>query len=58
VSDDVENLPPPPGWTESLNRAKAEIAAGQTVAMEPLLERLRASAERLEHRRAEAIQKA
>lgn len=58
MSEEAENPAPPQGWVESLERAKAEIAAGQTVPMEPVLEKLRASAERLEHRRATAIQKA
>lgn len=38
----------PAGWLESLARSKAQIAAGQTVPLLPLLDRLRASAERLE----------
>lgn len=38
----------PAGWLESLARSKAEIATGQTVPLLPLLDRLRASAERLE----------
>ncbi len=41
-----------------MERAKADIAAGRTVPMERVLERLRASAERLERRRAKATQKA
>lgn len=38
----------PAGWLESLGRSKAELAAGQTVPLMPVLDRLRASAERLE----------
>lgn len=38
----------PAEWIESLERSKAQIAAGQTVPLMPLLEQLRASAERLE----------
>jgi len=36
------------GWNESLARSKAQIEAGQTVPLLPILDRLRASAERLE----------
>lgn len=38
----------PAGWLERLARSKAQIAAGQTVPLLPVLDRLRASAERLE----------
>lgn len=38
----------PPGWEESLERSKAQIAAGQIVPLLPILDWLRASAERLE----------
>jgi len=38
----------PTKWLESLARSKAEIAAGQTVPLLPILDRLRASADRLE----------
>ena len=38
----------PADWLESLERSKAQIAAGQTVPLLPILDRLRASAERLE----------
>ena len=38
----------PAGWQESLERSKAQIAAGATVPLLPALDRLRASAERLE----------
>jgi hypothetical protein len=38
----------PPGWlTESLERSEAQIAAGQTVPMDPVLARLRASIARM-----------
>ena len=37
----------PAGWRESLERSKAQIAGGQTVPLLPVLDRLRASAERL-----------
>lgn len=35
-------------WLDSLARSEAQIAAGQTVPLLPILDRLRASAERLE----------
>ena len=35
-------------WQESLVRSKAQIAAGESVPLLPILDRLRASAERLE----------
>jgi hypothetical protein len=38
----------PAGWLESLARSKAQIAAGEQVPLLPVLERLRATAERLE----------
>lgn len=38
----------PTKWLESLARSKTQIAAGQTVPLLPVLDRLRASAERLE----------
>jgi hypothetical protein len=43
----------PKGWLESLARSKAQIEAGQTVQMEPVLGRLRSSIARMEARRAE-----
>jgi hypothetical protein len=38
----------PAGWRESLERSKAQIAAGEAVPLLPVLDRLRASAERIE----------
>jgi hypothetical protein len=40
-------------WLESLARSKAQIEAGQTVPLEPVLERLRASIARMDARRDE-----
>lgn len=40
----------PPSWTETLDESEAQIAAGQTVSLEPVLERLRTGAERIEAR--------
>jgi len=42
------NAPGPAGWQESLARSKEQIAAGERVPLLPVLDRLRASAERLE----------
>lgn len=40
--------PPPADWRDSLARSKAQIAEGESVPLLPVLDRLRASAERLE----------
>ena len=38
----------PPGWvTEALDRSETQIASGQTVPLEPVLDRLRASIARM-----------
>ncbi len=38
----------PTKWLESLERSRAQIAAGQTLLLLPVLDQLRAAAERLE----------
>ena len=38
----------PVEWLESLQRSKAQISAGETVPLLPILDRLRVAAERLE----------
>ena len=44
-----------PGWlVDSLELSKAQIAAGESVPLEPALDRLRASIARMEARRAAA----
>lgn len=48
MKDDPMPQSTPTGWRESLARSKAQIAAGETVPLLPILDRLRASAERLE----------
>ena len=48
MSDRPKSAPPPAGWEARLARSKAQIAAGQSVPLLPILDRLRASAERLE----------
>jgi hypothetical protein len=45
----------PPGWlVESLERSEAQIAAGETVPLEPVLDRLRASIARMRDKRVKA----
>jgi hypothetical protein len=44
----------PAGWLESLAKSKAEVEAGDTVPLEPVLDRARASIARMKARRAEA----
>ena len=48
MEDPIAEAPIPSGWLESLRRSKAQIAAGEAVPLLPLLDRLRAAAERLE----------
>ena len=48
MSDRPKSVPPPAGWEETLARSKVQIAAGKRVPLLPVLDRLRASAERLE----------
>jgi hypothetical protein len=46
---------PPPGWvTESLERSEDQIASGQTVPLESVLGRLRASIARMKAGRPQA----
>lgn len=44
--------------TAALERSEAQIAAGQTVPLEPVLARLRASVARMETRQAEQLAQA
>ncbi len=48
----VQAKPAPPGWVESLERSEAQIAAGLSVPLEPVLDRLRATVQRMEAKRA------
>jgi hypothetical protein len=48
MSSSTDRVTAPIEWIESLERSKAQIAAGLTVPLLPLLEQLRASAELLE----------
>ena len=43
MSSTADRATVPAGWRESLERSKAQIAAGVTVPLIPILERLRAS---------------
>lgn len=45
--------PIPAGWLEALERSEADLAAGRTVPLEPVLARLRESIRRMEARQAE-----
>ncbi len=45
----------PTSWTESLDRSKEQIEAGQAVPMEGFLDRLRASIARMETRLSERV---
>jgi hypothetical protein len=44
---------PPLTWTDSLTRGKAQLEAGETVPLEPFMERLRSSIARMKARRDE-----
>ena len=48
MQDSSDRIAAPTEWLESLARSKAQIAAGQTIPLQPILDRLSASAERLE----------
>jgi len=48
IDGPASTTPGPAGWRESLARSKAQIAAGESVPLLPVLDRLRVSAERLE----------
>ena len=46
--DENAPCPIPAGWLEAMDESDAQLAAGQTVLLEPLLDELRRSAEQLE----------
>ncbi len=48
MDQDDAPRPVPPGWLEAMDESDAQLAAGQTVPGEPLLDELRRTAERLE----------
>jgi len=48
----------PPGWiTEALERSEAQIESGQSVPLEPVLDRLRASIARMKGGQKRAVPK-
>jgi hypothetical protein len=48
MADTPPEAPVPAGWHDSLARSKVHVAAGESVPLLPVLDRLRASAKRLE----------
>jgi hypothetical protein len=54
---EVETRKAPAGWLESLERSEAQLARGETVPLEPVLELMRASIARMEGKRADAAKK-
>lgn len=48
MAETSSGMSAPAGWPESLACSKAQVAAGESVSLRPVLDRLRASAERLE----------
>jgi hypothetical protein len=48
--DDQPDRAPPQEWIDALARADADVAAGRTVSLDDVLDRMRATAERLEAR--------
>ena len=48
MATDPHHTPVPAGWLESLARSKADIAAGRSVPLLPILDRLRAAAKTLD----------
>ncbi len=59
MDDDDTLRPPPPEWLEAMVESDAELAAGLTVPLEPVLARLRESLEWMEARqKAKAVHKA
>lgn len=46
--DDTTSRPLPTGWLDAMDESDAQLAAGQTVPLEPLLDELRQAAAQLE----------
>lgn len=46
-----ETRNPPSGWLESLERSEAQLARGETVPLEPVLDLMRASIARMDAKR-------
>jgi hypothetical protein len=57
MDDITDRRAAPPGWIEVLVQSKAEIEAGLTVPLEPVLARLQASLDRMEARHAEQVKR-
>ncbi len=53
----VEARKAPAGWLESLERSEAQLACGETVPLEPVLDLMRASIDRMEAKRAALAKK-
>jgi hypothetical protein len=53
----VDNRSPPDWLAESLERSEAQIANGQTVPLEPVLDRLRASIARMKAKQQQPVPK-
>lgn len=51
--DDTAPRTAPAGWLEILERSEADLAAGRTVPLEPVLARMRESIKRMKARQAE-----
>jgi len=47
-ADETEQKAAPADWVESLERSEAQIAAGLTLPLEPVLDRMRATIARME----------
>jgi len=56
-SGSVETREAPAGWLESLERSEAQLARGETVPLEPVLDQLRATIDRMEAKLAGANKK-
>jgi hypothetical protein len=53
MADTVNDTKAPADWLESLDRSQAQAEAGETVPLEPVLDRLRASIARMKAKRSE-----
>ncbi len=53
----AETRKAPAGWLEALERSEAQLARGETVPLEPVLDLMRASIARMEAKRAGVAKK-
>jgi hypothetical protein len=51
--DDLQDVTTPQNWLGALERSEAQLAAGQTVPAEPIMQRLRDSIAELERKAAD-----